>query len=102
MCKGEVVRQKHPSWGTPPRFLFDCAQRCSVLVRRRGDAAPLLSSARFSTYVSVHPAFSGVVLRGAELLICLIFGGFVVQHLKICYLSGEGDVKLRSLPYGFA
>lgn len=51
MCKGEVVRQKHPSWGTPPRFLFDCAQRYSVLVRRRGDAAPLLSSARFSTYV---------------------------------------------------
>ena len=40
MCKGEVVRQKHPSWGNPPSFLFNRDKRRSPLAPASGRCIP--------------------------------------------------------------
>jgi len=71
-------------------------------LRRRGDASLLLSlcsllRSRFgpSCLWWGCPQSCGVILL-------LNFWWFFVQHLKIRYLLGEGDVKIRHLSYGLA
>lgn len=108
MCKSEMVRQKHPSWGnSPPAFPAQPRHPNPprLWLQLQGGASLLLTSPGLCSRLQlrlIHPAFGELVLRGAEEFFALVSGEFFIQLLKMFYLLSDGDVKVWSLSYGFA